>query len=80
MVTIRLFGLLSDYGGPRVLTVEAKTVSDALNQIALLGVDKDLIRGAQVFVNNCHLKGVRRLSRKLNCGDELVLLSPAGGG
>ena len=80
MIKIKLYGTLSDYGGPRLFSAEAKNVRMALNQATAMGVDKTLLSGALIFVNNRQLSGVMRLSRRLNDGDELALLSPAGGG
>ena len=80
MITVRLFGLLSQYDGPRQFSIEAKTVREALNMAAGLGVDKELLRGAAIFINNQPLTGARRFGRALRDGDELALLTPAGGG
>ena len=80
LVTIRLFGLLSEYDGPRQFEVEAKTLREALSRAADMGVDKDQVNGALIYINGRALTGARRLSRRLHNGDELALLSPAGGG
>jgi len=80
MITIGLFGILSEYDGPRQFSVEAKTVRQALKLMVKMGVDHDHLRGALIFLNNRPLAGTRRLSCKLEDGDELALLSPAGGG
>jgi len=80
MITIKLFGLLSTYGGPRQICVEAGTVREALGRAAEMGVDKKLLDGALVYVNGRLLNGIARRRCRLCCGDELSLLSPAGGG
>ena len=80
MVTIRLFGLLRESGGERQLTVEADTVREALKRANEMGVDKQLLRDALIFINNKPLTGARRYARRLSDGDELALLSPAAGG
>ena len=80
MVTIKLFGLLTEFDGPRQFAVEAATIREALKQAAEMGVDKELLSGALMFVNEHPLTGARRFSRRLRDGDELALLSPAGGG
>jgi len=79
-VSIRLFGLLSTYGGPSQFTVKAQTVREALRQVSETGVDKELLSGALVFINGKPLTGARRLGKRLQAGDEVALLSPAGGG
>jgi len=80
MITVRLYGLVSEYGGQRQFSFEAKTVRQALQYAADIGVDQDLLHGALIFINGSPLNGVMRLNRKLTDGDELALLSPAGGG
>jgi len=80
MITVRLFGLLSTYGGPMRFEVEAVTVRDALRHAAEMGVDKRLVNGALIFVNGQQLTGITRLRRRLCGGDELALLLPTGGG
>jgi len=44
------------------------------------GVDETLLREALIFLNGKPLTGIWRLRRRLRDGDELALLSPAGGG
>ena len=80
VVTVKLFGVLSDYDGSRRFEVEADTLREALSRAVEMGVDKDLANGALINVNGQPLTGMRRMERRLNCGDELALLSPAGGG
>jgi len=80
VVTVKLFGVLSDYDGPRRFEVEADTLREALSRAVEMGVDKDLANGALIYVNGQPLTGMRRMERRLSCGDELALLSPAGGG
>jgi len=79
-VTVKLFGMLSDYDGPRRFEVGAETVREALSRTTDMGVDADKLRGALIYVNSQPITGARRLSRRLCDGDELALLSPAGGG
>jgi len=80
MVTVKLYGLLSEYGGQRQFSADVKTVRQALKLAADMGADQNLLHGALLFVNGRPLTGIRRLSCKLTEGDELALLSPAGGG
>jgi len=80
MIKVRFFGLIRVYSGQRQIEVEAKTVRDALKKATELGVDNTLLSSALIFVNNRQLTGTRRMSYKLSPGDELSLLSPAGGG
>jgi molybdopterin converting factor small subunit len=80
MITVKLFGLLSEYGGPRQFDVDAGNVRKALCQAADRGVDKVLLRGALMFLNDVPLTGATRMRRRLSDGDVLALLTPAGGG
>jgi len=63
-----------------MLTVEAKTVREALMLAAETGADEKLLRGTLVFVNGKPLAGAQRFRYRLSDGDEVALLSPAGGG
>jgi len=78
-VKIKLFGLLSIYGGPRTVSVQANTVGEALKIAGAMGVDKSLLKEALIFVNDRPVRNSRR-TYKLNDGDEIALLSPSGGG
>ena len=80
IVKVRLFGLLSVYRGPREFCIEAKTVRDVISHLVDMGADKKLLHNALMFINDQPLTGTRRLGRRLSDGDEIALLSPAGGG
>ena len=80
MITIRLYGLLAENSGQRQFVVEAESVREALDHIAWMSVDKEVLYESLLFINGKPLIGARRLSRRLYDGDELALLSPTGGG
>jgi len=80
MIIVKFYGLVSVYSGHRQIEVEAGTVREALERVAELGVEKSLLRGALIFVGSKQLKGITRMRHRLSPGDELSLLSPAGGG
>jgi len=79
-VTVRLYGILSAYGGPRELSFDAQTMQDVLIRLSELGVDKSLLKCALVFINDYPVVGSLRLKHKLECGDVIAFLSPSGGG
>jgi len=79
-ITVRLYGLLSAYGGPRELFLEAETLQDVFLQLFDMGIDKKLLGGALIFINDISLIGPMRFRHRLSCGDIIALLSPAGGG
>ena len=80
MITIRLYGLLAENSGQREFVIEAESVREALDHIVWMSVDKEILYNALMFINGKPLAGARRLSHRLYDGDELALLSPAGGG
>ena len=80
MITIRMYGLIAEKSGQREFVVEAESVREALDHIVWMSVEKEELYEALMFVNGKPLTGVRRLSHRLYDGDELALLSPAGGG
>jgi len=79
MITVRLLGLLSTYGGPRTFSIQAQTALEVINMLSDMGVDKDLLKGAIVFVNQTPIHGLKLRSHLKN-GDEIALISPVGGG
>jgi len=79
-VIIKLYGLLSAYGGPREFPLESETVQDVFRQLYDFGLDRNLLKGALIFVNDLPVIGPLRFRHKLECGDIIALLSPAGGG
>ena len=80
MVTIRLFGLIAENSGARTFVIEAETVRETLAHLAGMGIDKDMLYGALLFINGKPVTGVTRLRHRLSDGDELAFLPPAGGG
>jgi len=80
MVTVRFFGLARDAFGQREIIVRASTVGEILGAAAETADAKRLLRGALIFVNGSPVTGSRRFRRRLRDGDELAVLTPAGGG
>ena len=77
MITVRFFGTLRLKTETPCMEVEAATVREALKAVADTGVasEKELRESVAL------LRGVRVSGRKkLTPGDELMLLSPVGGG
>jgi molybdopterin converting factor small subunit len=77
MVTIKLFGILRLNSGISTLKVNAKTVGEAINEISTrTSIKKNDIRYCTIFVNG----KLGKNRTKLIDGDEVVFLSPVGGG
>ena len=78
-VTVRLFGQLCEHGRPRKFEINAKTVQEVMRQTADIGVEKNALQNALVFVNDKPLTA-KRYRHKLSDGDEIAFLTSAGGG
>ena len=79
-VTIKLYGILRADVVQRELLLKANTLQDVFEQLVDLGIDRKLLRGALVFINDAPLSGALRRKHQLERGDTIALLSPAGGG
>ena len=77
MVTIKLFGSLRLKTGFREMQAYASSVSEACGLLArATGYDKKEFNNCLFVINGRHAK----YSSALNEGDELILMSPSGGG
>lgn len=80
MVTVRVFGLLREEAGRSVWTLEAKTLAAVFLALEAHGLSRVKLRNAWVFVNQKPARGMMRLYKRLDDGDEVALLSPVSGG
>ena len=77
MVTIKLFGSLRLKTGFREMQAYASSVSEACGLLArATGYDKKEFKNCLFVINGRHAK----YFSALNEGDELILMSPSGGG
>lgn len=77
MVTIKLFGSLRLKTGFKEMQAYASSVSEACGLLArATGYDKKEFKNCLFVINGRHAK----YSSALNEGDELILMSPSGGG
>ena len=76
MITVKLYGLLRIESGIKEKQLEAVTVKEVLEQLALCGIDRKELNGCVILVNG---KSANKRS-KLTDGDTVVLMSPVAGG
>ena len=76
MITVRLYGLLRIESGIKEKQLEAATVKEALDRLAICGIDRRDLNGCVILVNG---KTANKRS-KLTDGDTVVLMSPVAGG
>ena len=76
MITVKLYGLLRIDSGIREAQLDAKTVKEALEQLADRGISRDALSGCVILVNG----NSASKRRKLTSGDTVVLMSPVAGG
>ena len=76
MITVKLFGLLRVESGIKERQLEAATVKEVLKQLAAEGISKKDLSGSVIFVNG---KNANK-RRKLEDGDQVVLMPPVAGG
>lgn len=77
MIRVKMFGVLRLNTGISSVSMEAKTVGDLIDQIAGSGkADRKELRKCAVFVAGKPAK----MQTRLHDEDEVVFLSPAGGG
>ena len=76
MITVKLFGLLRLESGIKQRQLEAATVKEVLQQLALEGLSKKDLDGCVVFVNG----ESANKRRKLTDGDTVTLMPPVAGG
>jgi molybdopterin converting factor small subunit len=77
-----LFGSLRLAAGLGELNVEAETVAEMLAVVATRcpDVTENEIRRSAIFVNGKSIAELTGFRTKLKAGDEVLLMSPAGGG
>lgn len=94
MITVKFFGMLRFDSGISSLLIdkgtvrqefsdgEAFTVKQALNEVKRQcpNISEQQLQEAILFINKQQVTGPKRFSIVLKDGDELALLSPAGGG
>ena len=76
MITVKLYGLLRIESGIKEKQLEATTVKEVLEHLALCGIARKELNGCVILVNG---KSVNKRS-KLTDGDTVVLMSPVAGG
>ena len=76
MITVKLYGLLRIESGIRQKQLEARSVKEALEQLADCGIDRKDLDGCIILVNGNSAKK----RTKLTDGDTVVLMSPVAGG
>jgi molybdopterin converting factor small subunit len=77
MVKAKFFGVLRLKSGISTISIEADRVSKVIEKIVLTGkVGEEELKGCIILVGKKRVK----LKSKLQDGDEVVFLSPAGGG
>ena len=76
MITVKLYGLLRIESGIKEAQLDAKTVKEALEQLAAFGIDRSALNGCVILING---SSANRRS-KLMPGDTVVFLSPVAGG
>ena len=76
MITVKLYGLLRIESGIKEKQLEASTVNEVLEILAVHGISRKDLNGCVVLVNG---NSANRRS-KLTDGDTVVLMSPVAGG
>ena len=76
MITVKLYGLLRIESGIKEKQLEAASVKEALDRLAICGIDRKDLNGCVILVNG---KTANKRS-KLTDGDTVVLMSPVAGG
>ena len=76
MITVKLYGLLRIDSGIKQCQLEAGSMKEVLEQLALRGIPSQDLNGCIMLVNG---KAANKRT-VLNPGDEVQLLSPVAGG
>lgn len=77
MIKVKIFGVLRLNTGIATISMDAKTVGDLIDQIAVTGkTDRKELKKCAIFVAGKPAK----MQTRLHDEDEVVFLSPAGGG
>ena len=76
MITVKLYGLLRIESGIKVKQLEAASVKEVLDALAVCGIDRKALNCCVILVN-----GTNATKRsKLTDGDTVVLMPPVAGG
>ena len=76
MITVKLYGLLRIESGIKEKQLQASTVKEVLESLAVCGIDRKDLNSSVILVNG---NSVSKKS-KLTDGDTVVLMSPVAGG
>ena len=76
MITVKLYGLLRIESGIKEQQLDAGTVKEVLEQLALRGLDRKELNSCVILVNG----NSANRKHKLKDGDTVVLMSPVAGG
>ncbi|NLB72789.1 MAG: MoaD/ThiS family protein [Firmicutes bacterium] len=85
MIQVRIFGPLRESLGMGSLTVDASQAGTINELLPVVGKTTSAatlseLRKASIFVNGTNVTSLRLLRTPVKSGDEVVLLSPVGGG
>ena len=85
MISVRVFGPLREtlrMGSLRVDASQAGTVNELLTVVSKMTgpARPPELRKASIFVNGTNITSLKLLRTPVKSGDEVVLLSPVGGG
>ena len=76
MITVKLFGLLRIDSGIKEKNLQAASVKEVLLQLEDAGIPAKDLAGCVILVNG----KIANKRRKLNHGDQVVLMPPVAGG
>lgn len=82
MVTVKYFGPTRLLAGRSGMQVEAGSINDLLEKIAMQLEDVPLkvLRDSLIFVNGASIHRLKGFRTRLEDGDEVQIFSPMGGG
>lgn len=84
MITVRFFGLTRLRIKVSSIQLEATTIDELLHKISEefsnTGIVVKELKQSVIFVNGTNIQHLKLFKTKLNVGDEVQILSPAGGG
>ena len=76
MITVKLYGLLRIESGIKEKQLQASTVKEVLESLAVCGIDRKDLNSCVILVNG----NSASKKSKLTDGDTVVLMSPVAGG
>lgn len=82
MITVRFFGITRLKLKKSNIKIEAKRLDELLEKIngEFENIDLKDLKNSVIFVNGENILNLKVFKTKLNAGDEVQILSPAGGG